>query len=326
MKPKLDSVFATWRESFPTVFPIIEVPQGAAESTEQLGTKYKFWYRDQNGPLTLYKQGRPGTGENWAEKVACELAELLGLPHARYELARYGDQDGVISENIVPPHCRLVHGNELLATVFTDYGDAMEKPYRRKEHSLRRVLGYFRSSADVVGAPIGFRRTNRVVTAGDVFVGYLMLDAWIANQDRHDENWGLIRTPEGNSFLAPSYDHGSSMGRNETDDRRKTMLATKDMGQHITKYVTTARSALYPPGAREGRLKALGTLEVFEQAGRLSRDAAREWQDRLSEIDAVAVGRIIAGVPANLMTDVARNFTVELLRLNRERVLACKIS
>jgi len=45
---------------------------------EQLGTKEKFWVIDQKqAAKQLFKIGREGTGENWAEKIASELAELI---------------------------------------------------------------------------------------------------------------------------------------------------------------------------------------------------------------------------------------------------------
>ena len=40
---------------------------------EQLGTKEKFWVKIDSQDWLL-KFGRPGTGEDWAEKAACELA------------------------------------------------------------------------------------------------------------------------------------------------------------------------------------------------------------------------------------------------------------
>jgi hypothetical protein len=33
-----------------------------------------------------------------------------------------------------------------------------------------------------------------ITTAIDTFVGYLLLDAWIGNGDRHHENWRFIAT------------------------------------------------------------------------------------------------------------------------------------
>ncbi|MDP2256916.1 MAG: hypothetical protein Q8K05_12810, partial [Polaromonas sp.] len=227
-------------------FNIVQVPENAAEKTEQLGTKFKFWYHDRSYGIALFKEGRPGTGENWAEKIACELATLLSLPHAHYELAQFGKRNGVMGVSLVSGGARLVHGNELLSAYVADYGHTDAKLYRRREHTLRRVVGYLKASAEILGAPYGFQRTDSIRNALDVFIGYLMFDCWIANQDRHDQNWAVLRTSDGNSYLAATFDHGSSMGRNESDIKRQRMLDTKDLGQHISAYATKARSALYP--------------------------------------------------------------------------------
>ena len=50
-----------------------------------------------------------------------------------------------------------------------------------------------------------------VFTASDVFVGFILLDAWFANQDRHHENWGALRDDV--LRLAPTFDHGASLAR-----------------------------------------------------------------------------------------------------------------
>jgi len=63
-------------------YPIIRVPDGVGDKVEQQGTKRKFWYR---GDTLLFKERRPGTTENWAEKVACEICTRLEIPHAYYE-------------------------------------------------------------------------------------------------------------------------------------------------------------------------------------------------------------------------------------------------
>jgi hypothetical protein len=199
------------------------------------------------------------------------------------------------------------------------------KVYRQREHTLRRLLGYFRAGAETIGAPYGFPRTDRISTALDVLVGYLMFDTWIANQDRHDQNWALLRTTEGNTYLSPSFDHGSSLARNELDTRRETMLTTRDMGQHISKYVQGARSALYPHGA-DKKTKPLLTIEAFAQAARLAPGAAAEWMERLSTVTDQQVSDVIGAVPDQFMSPIARDFTRELLRLNRLRILDCVIA
>ena len=303
------------------MFTVHEVPAGSAESAEPLGTKYKFWYRDPDFGLTLFKEGRPGTGENWSERIACELAELLRMPHASYEFATYEERRGVVSRSLVDSSARIVHGNELLASLVTDYVRQGSR-YRNPNHTLRRVLAYLRGSADVLRAPYGWNqsRSEHIQTPLDFFIGYLMFDAWIGNQDRHDENWGVLRTNEGNLYLAPSYDHGSSMARNEPDESRLLRLRTKDMPRHITSFVKSARSAFFPSGLAASPAPFY-TLEAFIQAASQSPGAAAEWRQRLSTIDAPTVSAVIRQVPADWMTEPARAFTAELLRLNRERIL-----
>ena len=306
----------------PTMFIVHEVPAGSAQTAEPLGTKYKFWYRDHDYGLMLFKEGRPGTGENWSERIACELAALLVMPHATYEFATYEGRQGVVSRSLVDRNDRVVHGNELLAAVVTDYvqGDR----YRNSNHTLRRVLAYLRAGGGLLRAPDGWPRTERIRTPLDFFIGYLMFDAWIANQDRHDENWGVLRMNDGNLFLAPSFDHGSSMARNEPDELRLLRLTTRDMPRHITTFVRSARSAFFPSGT-DPNPPPLYTLEAFVQAAGHSPRAAAEWRERLESIDTPSITAVIDQVPQAWMSKPARAFTAELLRLNRERILTVQL-
>src|SRR5437773_9923530 len=117
------------------MFQVVELPSAAASLTEQLGTKPKFWY---DGNKRLFKEIRPGTGEDWSEKVASELCGVLGVPHATYELAVWRGKRGVATETFVPEGARLVHGNELLAQLVPGYPGT--RFFRVRQHTLRRVL------------------------------------------------------------------------------------------------------------------------------------------------------------------------------------------
>jgi hypothetical protein len=55
------------------MFQTIRVDRSAAEAMEWLGTKRKFWF-SRAGVRWLFKAEERGTGEDWAEKIACELA------------------------------------------------------------------------------------------------------------------------------------------------------------------------------------------------------------------------------------------------------------
>lgn len=302
------------------MFQVFQVPDDAAEITEQLGTKFKFWYEDEHLGRSLFKEGRPNTGENWAERLAAELALVIGLPHAYYELARFREREGVISKSFVPDDGRLIHGNELIGGVGTETDNADRKFYRDRSHTVSRVFSYFRAVTDVL-PPYDFMVFDGVGLAIDVLVGYLMFDAWIANQDRHNQNWGLVRGFGPDTHLAPSFDHGSSMGRNETDARRAQILTTRDKGQQMSAYIARATSALYPPLAGE-KSKPLSTLDAFAYAAKQRPAAARAWVRKLRPVTPEFLTSLVGLIPASHASDVTKEFTSQLLQANRLRLLA----
>lgn len=148
-------------------------------------------------------------------------------------------------------------------------------------------------------------------------MSYLLLDAWIANQDRHHENWGLINH-QGRIYLAPSYDHAASMGQNETDANRQDRLNTRDRGRHISAYVTKARSAIYDSKTSG---KPLLTLDLFAIAAARSPAAGKVWLDQLRQIPENAVRHRFDELPEGEITPTTRQFALTLLTLNQQRLL-----
>lgn len=296
------------------MFPVIEVPPDAANLPEQLGTKRKFWFGEIQ---TLFKEGRPGTGEDWAEKIACELCRLLGIPHANYELALWKGQRGVVSQTFVPSEGRLIHGNELLAKLVPEY--PKQKFFRVRQHTIRLVME-FMMRAEAVRPPIGFEPFADVTTNSDVFVGYLMLDAWIGNQDRHHENWGLVLTKERSVHLAPSYDHASSLGRNESDEVRQERLTTRDRNRGMEHYVERAVSAFYPSLSSA---KPLTTLDAFFNAAKQRPRAALSWLMKIGDVSLAETEALFHEVGNDLISPVAIEFAQKMLELNRNRLLNC---
>ncbi|MDR5835226.1 HipA domain-containing protein [Caballeronia sp. LZ034LL] len=302
------------------MFAVFTVPDDAAEITEQIGTKYKFWFEDEHLGRALFKEGRPNTGENWAERLAAELALVVGLPHAYYELANFRQRTGVISKSFVPDGGRLIHGNELLGGVEAAADDADTKFYRDRSHTVSRVFSYFRAVSEV-RPPVDFLACPGIETAIDVFVGYLMFDAWIANQDRHNQNWGLVRGFGKDVHLAPSYDHGSSMGRNETDERRIQILTTRDSRQQMSAYVARATSGLYPPMATE-KAKPLSTIDAFGYAMKQRPAAGAAWLNKLRAVTPDVIASLVDLIPGTHATEVTKEFTRQLLQHNCARLLA----
>ena len=313
------------------VFPIRDISELDPNRIEQMGTKEKYWFsRTENhwywaceGNGFLFKVGREGTGDNWAEKIASELCQLLGLPQAEYDLAVYRGLKGVITPSFVPEGgARLEAGNEILAQYISGYEKT--KRFRQSKHTLRAVLALIGSR--LIQLPIGWSSLDGITTALDVFIGYLMLDAWIANQDRHHENWGLVVVPENRIrnriHLAPTFDHASSFGRNLTDSNREERMNTKDNARSVDEYVQRARSALYNAA---GDTKPLPTLEAFRKAAVRRPQAAKFWLSKLQGISLSDTRSIIERVPNKEMSDIAKEFTQRIIELNKRRLLAIEV-
>jgi hypothetical protein len=296
------------------MYRIVSVPDEAADLHEQLGTKPKFWFR---GVDCLFKEGRPGTGDDWSEKVASELCDLLRLPHAIYDLAVWRGKRGVVCPTFVPEGGRLVHGNELLAEVVSAY--PTRQFFRVRQYTLNSVLAVIED--DRIKVPIGWDTRYGVTSALDVFIGYLMFDAWIANQDRHHENWALVVSMEPAIHLAPTYDHASSLGSNEIDKNRKDRLTTHDKGRSIERYVERAQSAFFLSPSSS---KPLSTLDAFFEVGKVRPEAAKSWLESLMDVSWRDVEMIFEQIPHNLISDVAIEFALKMLDLNRGRLLALR--
>ncbi len=234
-------------------FSIRRVDRSLSQSVEPLGSKPKFWFRDGKRRL-LFKADDRGTGEDWAEAIVCGLCSLLGLPHVDYELATEcdGDQDirpGVVCDNMAPPPISLVLGNLLLLTLDPEY--PKEQRFKVKQHTVEAVteaLATLKVPSDLWMKGT----TTEIESALDVFVGYVMLDAWVANPDRHHENWGALSDDDG-LRLAPTFDHGAALARNLLDSEREERLVTKDRNRTIEAFIERGRSAFYGSTSDNGR-------------------------------------------------------------------------
>ena len=116
----------------------------------------------------------------------------------------------------------------------------------------------------------------------DVFVGFLILDAIIANQDRHEDNWAVLRAQlsTGRDLLAASYDHGSSLGHNLLDSKREAMLRNRE---ELSAFACRGKAKRFEHSESRGPVTlvklAAEAMEMVDPA------VASWWRDRLKEIE-----------------------------------------
>lgn len=302
------------------MYPVRQIDRLQAEDIEYLGTKRKFWFTYEKERY-LFKAEERGTGEDWAEKIVCELARRLGLPHVEYDLAHETEggkpiQPGVICPRFVKRPQSFEMGNQLLVQRDPNYPTDEHAKYQVKDYTVEAVAGVMADLGRpaekwMEGAPAG------ILSAVEVFAGYLLLDAWVANQDRHHQNWGAIRDGD-QLLLAPTYDHGSSLARNLTDEERKDRLRTKDRTRTVAHFAARARSAFY--GHPKDK-KTLSALAVFGNFATHCPGGAAIWKESLRRVSPDTVKTILDRIPPQRMTPVTREFTMQLLMINQQRVL-----
>lgn len=224
---------------------------------------------------------RPTRINDVAEVVAHGLAEAMGLPSAPCRYAKRHGERGIISRQVAPHLFEMAAGSAWGAERGQNYTVA----------NVLRLLG------GMSGPPPG----HQDLSAPEVFTGYLVLDAWIGNTDRHEENWAVIDPPKGFPYLAPTFDHGSALGSGMTEGKR----ARCDRRAWCTR----------------------GKSRVF--GGRPLVDLAREavdltgagwWADRVASVHSSTWTDILGAHGA--LSEVTHTFVSDVLTINQERVSA----
>ena len=302
------------------MYTIFDISDVIPLQTESLGVKDKFWFEIGDADkyeMFMFKRSRASTGEHWAEKIAAEIAKAMRIPCADYEIAIYKGDFGIRTKNLVSPEQRLIHGNELLGKASDDILQENLKNYHQTDHKISRVISFFKASVGDLFQPPSM--LNKGISALGVFVGYLMLDVLISNQDRHNQNWGIVRNPSGLSYLCPTYDHGSSLGRNETEEKINRMLNATGNEVDIAKYVRKARSAFY---SNEAEIKkSMYTIDVLRFAKRHCLDEYKYWENQLNLIGCDTFYSIVNSVPEEVMSFSQKEFVMKILCENRKRIL-----
>lgn len=282
-----------------------------------LGTTAKEWLlppdAGETEPEWLWKEiavestglVRP-LGHDWGERVASEVSGLLGVPAHEVQLARRGDTRGVVCRSFASDragHPVLSNANELLPNVVSGYNPSMKG--EAPGYTLDAVF-------TVLGGVAPPPDSEEVVeTAAAAFVGVLVLDALIANQDRHHENWGVLQDrTSGETLLAPAFDQACCLGYQERENYKERLLEASD----VERWAGRGRSNQF-----EGRPNLVDL--AMDGLGRVDDSVAAFWMNRLESVTLADMEYVVAAVPEDLMSQVDRKFAIHVMHVNQRRIL-----
>ncbi len=302
-------------------FGVVDVSQWQVSAHEPMGSKAgKLWLEAlPQGPVeggrwlfkprtTQHEQSQQfPKGDDWAEKIVAEVAALLNVPAAPVELARRDGVPGIISRDISSGQT-LVLGNEVLFGQDPDY----DRLGRRSVPGY--TVGAVFGALQALGASAPHGVTGR--DACSVFTGYLLLDALVANTDRHHENWGILVASQASMApeLAATFDHASSLGFLLSDEERLERLHTRDTNRMMEAYAERGHSRHF---AGSPALVDLA-LDGLRQCPSADRDVYREG---LEALDGGALEALMVAMPEERLSSLAGRFSVRLMEVNRRRLL-----
>lgn len=154
-----------------------------------------------NGRRCLIKGGsNPFMQQPFNEVIASLIMQRLGIPHVDYRLIW---DDGVpysVCEDFITPDTELVSAWRIMQT--------------QKKDNSTSVYRHYINRCEALGISDITQSVDKMI----------VLDYIIANEDRHQNNFGLIRNAETLKWLgaAPIFDSGSSLGYDKLSNQIKS--------------------------------------------------------------------------------------------------------
>ena len=144
-----------------------------------------------DGKRCLIKAGSPPfLQQPFNEAIAFKMADRLGIPHIPYTVIWDEGLPYSVCEDFVTPDTELIPAWRVMQT--------------QKKDNQTSVYQHYRNCCEKLGI-------SGMAHALDQM---MVLDYLIANEDRHFNNFGILRNPDTLEWLgpAPIYDSGSSLG------------------------------------------------------------------------------------------------------------------
>ena len=175
-------------------FSFWEEYEGASEGS---GRSEKIWLQNPDtGQTGLFKFKKDiGTTDHVSECIAYEIAQLLEIPCAKFEVGMYYGREGSMSYNIIKKTNQiLVEGIYFITLNYTGYNpEQFIDSITKHRYSIEMVKKAIEQFVSIEG-----------------FLKMLMFDYLIGNSDRHQNNWAII-IEDDKMVWSPLYDNSSSL-------------------------------------------------------------------------------------------------------------------
>lgn len=174
--------------------------------------------------VKFQKNARDGLRFNHvSEFLGSHIFSMLGIETQETWLGLYGGENVVVMKDFL--------GEDEIFVPFNGIGDSsLEQDKERYRYSYEDIIAMLKDNV----------KLTNVAQTIDLFWDMFIVDAFIANFDRHGSNWGFIK--KDNQYrLSPVFDNGSSLfPQLNTDEKIKAVLDSQaEIDQRIYKFPTS---------------------------------------------------------------------------------------
>ena len=230
-------------------------------------------------------------GDHWAEKIVSEIGKFLDFDMPEIDLAIFKQKQGCISYNFLNRDESLREGIDLMSVDVTKDN--------RRNYILDNILKDLKE--------------YRLI---DDFINLLLFDAFIGQPDRHEENWGIIISKEGNSDcrLSPIYDNASSLGRNLLPNKISKMFKDDNC---FNSYIEGCQSCI-----KLEKDKELSQLDMLYYLSNHYNELYLEFASKLDDLDSNILIRVINKVSNEFMEENHKKLVTKILLERRRRLIS----
>jgi len=247
-----------------------------------------------NGYLVKFqKNSRDGLRFNHvSEFLGSHIFSMLGIETQETQLGTYGKENVVVIKDFL--------NEDEVFVPFNGVGDSsLEQDKEKYQYSYENIIEMLKDNI----------KLTDVEQTIDLFWDMFIVDALIANFDRHGSNWGFIK--KDNKYrLSPIFDNGSSLfPQLNTDEKIQVVLNDQnEIEQRIYKFPT---SQVKYQGKKSSYYDIISCLAFEESNNALVRITER--------VDLNKINKLIDSIED--ISDLRREFYKTILKERFEKIL-----
>ncbi len=243
--------------------------------------------------IKFQKNSREGVRFNHiSEYLGSHIFSMLGIETQETQLGTYNGENVVVIKDFL--------GDDEVFIPFNGVGDSsLEQDKERYQYTYEDISAMLSDNV----------KLTNVDKAIDLFWDMFIIDALVANFDRHGSNWGFIK--KDNVYrLAPVFDNGSSLfPQLNTDEKIKSVLSNQEeIDMRIFKFPT---SQVKYKGRKSSYYDIISSLEFEECNNALVRIVDRIDMDKIHKLIDTVEG----------ISDMRKDFYKTILKQRYEKIL-----